>query len=143
MTKIDETKQYKFSEIVKMLEDNEMPIGTTIVIGDDAATSITMTVSGKRRINHTDWIFAMVNLEHAITSACTIKLTIPKEDKFYLKAPKEFRDKYLNLNMNSGKYFLSDKSRGDKYQTQFTQSEIDAMSFDTDFFGEPIKVEDE
>lgn len=30
MTKIDETKQYKFSEIVRMLEEKELPVGTVV-----------------------------------------------------------------------------------------------------------------
>lgn len=142
MTKIDETKQYKLSEIVRMLEDSELPKGT-ILTSELYPNSYPLIVD---EALYCDTLFNKSGDSPELSSRLirnywTIKL--PDEDKYYLKAPKEFRDKYLNLNMNSGKYFLSDKSRGDKYQTQFTQSEIDAMPFDTNFFDEPIKVEDE
>lgn len=139
MTKVDETKQYKFSEIVRMVEDGELPVGTKVA--PNGAYDYLVVGKGTSLKNMHGITSIELNTNLAFKKTWTIKL--PKEDKYYLKAPKEFRDKYLNLNMNSGKYFLSDKSCGDKYQTQFTQSEIDAMPFDTNFFGEPIQVEDE
>lgn len=145
MTKIDETKQYKFSQIVRMLEDKELPVGTSL-ISEYCTKKYPYIVARHSCASPFNNIFEMDLNEPILTDKLfgylwTIKL--PEDDKYYLKAPKEFVDKYLNLNMNSGKYFLSDKSCGYKYQTQFTQSEISAMPFDTNFFGEPIKVENE
>lgn len=142
MKKIDETKHYKFSEIVRMVEDKELPIGTEV--RHDEKTLYVESPNGYhyglQSERYSSYVDAIIG-SYDINNIWTIKL--PREDKFYLKAPKEFRDKYLNFGTNLGKYFLSDKSCEGNYQTQFTQSEIDAMPFDTSFFGEPIKVEDE
>ncbi|MDT1959518.1 hypothetical protein MX629_13925 [Carnobacterium divergens] len=143
MTKIDETKRYKFSEIVRMVEDKELPEGTLLknsyyhfeyeVIKTDKGFSI---FEPKGVGNAPTLCSRLLNFKW------TIKLPKDKEDKYYLKAPKEFGDKYLNLNMRRDVYFISDAGCGNDYQkTQFTQSEISAMPFKTNFF-KKIKVED-
>lgn len=141
MTKIDETKQYKFSEIVRMVEDKELPVGT--LVNNDART---LEVSAS-------WLFMgftdkdspyveTIIGSYDINTMWTIKL--PKEGEYYLKAPHTFAkcNTWLNLNTQTHAYFLGDTNEQfSGYQTQFTQSEISAMPFDTSFFGEPIKVE--
>ncbi|MFS7254386.1 hypothetical protein AB6860_02945 [Carnobacterium divergens] len=44
MTKIDETKQYKFSEIVRMLEEKELPVGTVV---EQKGTTLFVEKGGK------------------------------------------------------------------------------------------------
>lgn len=142
MKKVDETKQYKFSEIVRMLEDSELPKGT-ILTSELFPNSYPLIVE---EALYCDTLFNKSGdspelNSRLIRNSWTIKL--PKEDKFYLKAPKEFNGYYLNLKIHTGVYFLADTECGNNYQTQFTQSEIDDMSFDINFFEKPIKVEGE
>ncbi|MDT1943360.1 hypothetical protein AB6883_12815 [Carnobacterium maltaromaticum] len=143
MTKIDESKQYKFSEIIAMLENSELPEGTELTNAYYSANHV--YVVSKLDGFDSDCMFdkrssSVANMDiRLISYLWSIKL--PKEDKFYLKAPGAFKSKYLNLHIPNDHYFLSDKSGSEIYQTQFTKKEIDAMPFDTTFFGEPIKAE--
>ncbi|MFS7206677.1 hypothetical protein AB6831_04120 [Carnobacterium divergens] len=142
MTKIDETKQYKLSEIVRMLEDSELPKGT-ILTSELYPNSYPLIVE---EALYCDTLFNKSGdspelSSRLIRNSWTIKL--PKEDKFYLKAPESFGSSYLNYNIITNNYTIFTKSETKLCKTKFTQSEIDAMSFDTNFFGEPIKVEDE
>ena len=144
MTKIDETKQYKFSEIIAMLENKELPVGT-VLINAYYTEKYPYVVAKYSSASLFNSIFEMnLNVltlnEKTFGYLWTIKL--PKEDKYYLKAPKGFNSDYLNLNSHTGSYFLAGTGYGNNYQTQFTQSEISAMPFKTSFF-EKIKVEDE
>ena len=145
MTKIDETKQYKFREIVRMLEDKELPVGTVL---KDEYYHEAYVVEGS------DWgltFFEQKGYRNAPILCCclinylwTIKL--PKEDKYYLKAPDRFAkgSSYLVYNTQTRAYFLDGIIADEAgYQTKFTQSEIDDMPFDTSFFGEPIEAEEE
>jgi hypothetical protein len=143
MTKIDESKQYKFSEIIAMLENSELPEGTELTNAYYSASSI--YVVSKLDSSDSDCMFNKRSggVAHAdirlISYPWSIKL--PKGAKFYLIAPKEFYHRYLNLDRKDKTYCLSDKEDSSYYKTQFTQKEIDAMPFDTKFFGEPILVE--
>ncbi|MDT1950089.1 hypothetical protein MX630_04945 [Carnobacterium divergens] len=141
MTKIDETKQYKFSEIIAMVESKALPEGTKVapngvfdylLVGEGSNVNKLYTASGGD--------VTMFNLSMAFSELWTIKL--PKEEQFYLKAPECFGVKYLNLQFSSGEYFFASSSNTNGFQTKFTQSEISALPFKTSFF-EKIKVEDE
>lgn len=57
-----------------------------------------------------------------------------EEEKFYLQKMKSFYDvdydeelAYLNFNVESKAFWLSEKSHGTKLKTQFTQKEIDKI----------------
>ncbi|SBO18630.1 hypothetical protein [Carnobacterium divergens] len=141
MTKIDETKQYKFSEIVRMVEDRELPVGTKVAASEVTDYLLVAEELNTNKLTSSDGDnIARFNFNMVFSRLWTIKL--PKEDKYYLKAPKGFNSDYLNLNSHTGSYFLAGTGYGNNYQTQFTQSEISAMPFKTSFF-EKIKVEDE
>ncbi|MGO2961257.1 MAG: hypothetical protein ACTIDE_01830 [Carnobacterium maltaromaticum] len=140
MTRIDESKQYKFSEIAVMLENKELPKGT-ILFNDYYTNHYPLIVTEELYCNA---LFTKASGEapkldnRLISYSWTIKM--PKEDKFYLKAPGAFKSKYLNLHIPYENYFLSDNCGSETYQTQFTQKEIDTMPFDTNFF-EKVKLE--
>ena len=53
------------------------------------------------------------------------------ENKYYLRVP--FHD-YIYLNFYKCSYIFAGKIQEASYQTKFTQKEIDAMPFDTNFF---------
>ncbi|MDT2011148.1 hypothetical protein [Carnobacterium divergens] len=143
MTKIDETKQYKFSEIVRMVEDKELPIDTKVFggYGKSRTLNVQPTMENYGLQDETEYqsFNKAVIGSYDINNMWTIKL--PKEEQFYLKAPECFGVKYLNLQFSSGEYFFASSSNTVIFQSQFTQSEIDAMPFDTNFF-EKIKAED-
>ncbi len=145
MTKIDETKQYKFIEIIAMLDNGELPEGAKVVsAGHDSNKSIVKsTLGGDLSLYPSlESTMPIAMFGHYFRKGWTIKL--PKEDKYYLKAPKLFAkgSSYLNYNEQTKAYFLGSVPFEGGYQSQFTKSEIDAMPFDTNFF-EKIKVEDE
>lgn len=138
MTKIDESKQYKFSEIIAMLENSELAEGTKVTL---CHSSNLYYYAGEGEVGF--WLYDHYGVTPPTGSThinyeWTIKL--PKEDKFYLKAPKRFYHRYLNFDRNDKTYSLSDKEDTTSYETQFTQKEINSMTFDTKFF-EKIKVE--
>ncbi|WP_413488409.1 hypothetical protein [Carnobacterium divergens] len=144
MKKIDETKQYKFSEIVRMVEDKVLPVGTILTQGrthlfieeGDGYYGIASEV------NRTYIVLTIGN--YALNNKWTIKL--PKEDKHYLKAPDSFgKEKYLNYFKDVDQYRLLGKEEDEDKAilTKFTLSEISAMPFDISFFGKPIKVEED
>ena len=141
MTKIDESKQYKFSEIIAMLENSELPEGTKVTL---CHSSNLYYYAGEGDTGF--WLYDHYGVtlrtgSMHINYEWTIKL--PKEDKFYLKAPKMFcRTPFLNYNKKHPTYFLGGQIEMDEYKTKFTQTEIDSMPFDTTFF-EQEKVEDE
>lgn len=145
MTKIDESKQYKFSEIIAMLENKELAEGTVIrrenkmysnkvlkvesnIVGEVGVLSPSEKVSISANIALLD-----------INSFWSIKL--PKEDKFYLKAPFESLSPYFHYCNVEEKYKFLPSVFGGCCQGQFTKKEIEAMPFDTNFF-EKVKVED-
>lgn len=142
MTKIDESKQYKFSEIIAMLENKELPEGTELTNAYYSANHV--YVVSKLDGFDSDCMFdkrssSVANMDiRLISYLWSIKL--PKEDKFYLLAPNGFKNRYLNLDMNIKKYYLLNKEDSSSYKTKFTQKEIDSMLFDANFF-EEIKVE--
>ena len=138
MAKIDESKQYKFSEIIAMLENKELPKGTKVTL---CHSSNLYYYAGEGEVGF--WLYDHYGVTPRTGSThinyeWTIKL--PKEDKFYLKAPKRFYHRYLNFDRNDKTYSLSDKEDTTSYETQFTQKEINSMTFDTKFF-EKVKVE--
>lgn len=144
MTKIDETKQYKFSEIITMLENLELPEGTVLEDGYYHDNYIVERAGyGLTFFEQKGYRNAPVLCARLINYLWTIKL--PKEVNYYLKAPAAFGGKYLNLQFSTGEYFFAGSSNTGafqfQFQTKFTQSEIDAMPFDTSFFGEPIEAE--
>lgn len=139
MTKIDESKQYKFSEIIAMLENKELQENSVVEHGNKLLKVHKNGIGlGLKDVSNDRFIQATISVVD-INALWVIKL--PKEDKFYLKAPGAFKSKYLNLHIPYDHYFLSDKIGSEMYQTQFTKKEIDAMPFDTTFFGDPIPVE--
>lgn len=145
MTKIDESKQYKFSEIIAMLENKELAEGTVIrrknKMYTDKVLKVESNIVGEVGLIS---MFEKVSIAVAVTlldinSFWSIEL--PKEDKFYLKAPDCFTGfLFLKHNKNIQKYYTSDKYEDAFTQVKFTQKEIDSMPFDTKFF-EKIKVE--
>lgn len=143
MTKIDEAKQYKFSEIVRMVEDRELPVGTKVAASETTDYLLVAEGLSTNKLTSSDGDnIARFNFNMVFSRLWTIKL--PKEDKFYLKPPSAFvQNIVLILNIKDNAYFVGfSATRIEDYQSQFTQSEIDAMPFDTNFF-EKIKVEDE
>ena len=139
MTKIDESKQYKFSEIIAMLENKELPEGTKVTL---CHSSNLYYYAGEGESGF--WLYDHYGITPPTGSThinyeWTIKL--PKEDKFYLKAPKGFYHNYLNFDRTDKIYSLLDEEDSSYYKTQFTQKEIDSMPFNVDFF-EKIKVEE-
>ncbi|MDT1959498.1 hypothetical protein MX629_13820 [Carnobacterium divergens] len=140
MTKIDETKQYKFSEIVRMVEDKELPVGTKVAASEITDYLLVAEGLNTNKLTSSDGDnIARFNFNIVFSRLWTIKL--PKEDKYYLKAPDCFDRCYLNLELSSGVYFFDDSLNTGTSQTQFTQLEIDDMPFDINFF-KKIKVED-
>ena len=146
MTKIDESKQYKFSEIIAMLENSELPEGTELTNAYYSANHV-YVVSKFDGFNSDCMIdkrsSSVANMDiRLISYLWSIKL--PKEDKFYLKAPDCFLytdDNYLNYDIDENAYYLADNQETSSCQTKFTQKEIDDIPFDTNFFDEPIKAE--
>lgn len=139
MTKIDESKQYKFSEIIAMLENRELPEGTKVTL---CHSSNLYYYAGEGKVGF--WLYDHYGVTPPTGSThinyeWTIKL--PKEDKFYLKAPDCFTGfLFLKHNKNIQKYYTSDKYEDAFTQVKFTQKEIDSMPFDTNFF-EKVKLE--
>lgn len=143
MAKIDENKQYKFSEIIAMLENKELPKNTNIRCENKRFNADTNTF-GKLGLVDAASKFIIEATISIIDINALWTIELPKADKFYLKLPSgfEFKDRYLNISLDSCIYFFSDEDEEvNGYQTQFTQQEIDAMPFDTNFF-EQIKVDD-
>ncbi|WP_413496521.1 hypothetical protein [Carnobacterium maltaromaticum] len=146
MTKIDESKQYKFSEIIAMLEKKELPTETVIrrenKMYSDRVLKVESNIVGEVGVlSPSEKVSIRANIALLdINSFWSIKL--PKEDKFYLKAPDCFiGELFLTYHKTLKKYYTSNKFEDHITQTQFTQKEIDAMPFDTNFFGDPISVE--
>lgn len=142
MAKIDESKQYKFSEIIAMLENSELPNNTNISmagkgLGVAKNTLGFMGLFDNSMFNQARSYDVRIT-PHEINSLWTIKL--PKEDKFYLKAPDAFYHNYLSFSIDDGTYILTNTISAHR-EFVFTQKEIDAMPFDTNFF-EQIKVDD-
>ncbi|WP_413509882.1 hypothetical protein [Carnobacterium maltaromaticum] len=147
MTKIDESKQYKFSNIITMLENKELAEGTVIrrknKMYSDKVLKVESNIVGEVGLIS---MFEKVSIEVAVTlldinSFWSIEL--PKEDKFYLKAPNCFmKGKFLNWDCRKDvdKYFFAGTEENWTITTRFTQKEIDSMPFDTKFF-EKIKAE--
>ncbi|WP_413509302.1 hypothetical protein [Carnobacterium maltaromaticum] len=140
MTKIDESKQYKFSEIIAMLENEELPNETNISSGTESFIVLKCMLGTFGLASNKDDSFVKAHITPTdINSYWSIEL--PKEDKFYLKAPDCFTGfLFLKHNKNIQKYYTSDKYEDAFTQVKFTQKEIDSMPFDTKFF-EKIKVE--
>ncbi|WP_366533535.1 hypothetical protein ACOJIU_18005 (plasmid) [Carnobacterium maltaromaticum] len=140
MTKIDESKQYKFSEIIAMLENSELPLNTCVTNSEGKGYIVRKTAGQNFGLVHKSGMDVKIIITaRGINDLWTINL--PEEDKFYLKAPTCFEDfEYLNYNKKLCEYFYEDASETNISQTQFTQKEIDSMPFDTNFF-EKIKVE--
>ncbi|CDF59517.1 hypothetical protein BN424_2648 [Carnobacterium maltaromaticum LMA28] len=143
MTKIDESKQYKFSEIIAMLENKELAEGTEVFKSDEKDPLKFSVCFGDTNSLELVGVYNLSVITVPVSglnvgSQWSIKL--PEEDKFYLKAPKRFYHRYLNFDRNDKTYSLSDKEDTTSYETQFTQKEINSMTFDTKFF-EKIKVE--
>ena len=143
MTKIDESKQYKFSEIIAMLEGKEFPLDTCVFNSDGEKYTVKKTT-----VNYFGLVRRQQMAVQAIISAKDINglwtIKLPPEDKFYLKAPDCFLytdDNYLNYDIDQNAYYLADNQETSSCQTKFTQKEIDDIPFDTNFFDEPIKAE--
>lgn len=143
MFKIDESKQYKFSEIIAMLENKELPAETVISmagrgfgVGENMLGF--MGLFDHSKFNQAKSLDVRIT-PHEINSLWTIKL--PEEDKFYLKAPFKTKKKYLHYCSDSKDYFFH-STTNETYccSNKFTQLEIDAMPFDVNFF-EKVKVE--
>ena len=141
MTKIDESKQYKFSEIIAMLENKELQINACVTNSEGKGYIVRKTARQNFGLVHKSGMDVKIIITaRDVNDLWTIKL--PKEDKFYLKAPVLFaRGLYLNYNKQTHAYFLGSLTQTEGHQTKFTQKEIDAMPFDTNFFGDPIPAE--
>lgn len=144
MTKIDESKQYKFSEIIAMLENKELPVGTEVFMSDQFYPDV-YTVESGINVSYGLSKYRNCSLVAGETSSLNISnlwnVRLPKEDKFYLKAPSCFvYGGFLNYSKNANKYFLAGGNTGFNVQTQFAQKEIDSMPFDIKFF-EKVKAE--
>lgn len=147
MTKIDESKQYKFSEIIAMLENKELAEGTEVFRSDEKdplkfrvcfGDDNSLVLVGVYNLSVISVKVSGLN----VGSQWSIKL--PKEDKFYLKLPDCFSfpsNSYLNYDINKNEYLIADNEETSSCQTKYTQKEISAMTFDTTIFGEPIKAE--
>ena len=143
MTKIDESKQYKFSEIIAMLEEGLLPEmtkvldlshGVLLYVQESNACEFGLTEKKDPAFIETD-----ISSVH-INALWTIEL--PELEKFYLKAPFKTKKQYLHYCSDSKEYFFH-STTNETYccSNKFTQREIDRMTFDTDFF-EKVKVED-
>ena len=139
MTKIDESKQYKFSEIIAMLENKELQENSVVEHGNKLLKVHKNGIGlGLKDVSNNRFIRATISVVD-INALWVIKL--PKKGKFYLKAPDCFTGfLFLKHNKNIQKYYTSDKYEDAFTQVKFTQKEIDSMPFDTKFF-EKIKVE--
>lgn len=143
MTKIDESKKYKFSEIIAMLEDSELPEGAELTNAYYSANHV--YVVSKLDGFDSDCMFdkrssSVANMDiRLISYLWSIKL--PKEDKFYLIAPETFECRYLTFDREDQTYTLwENEEESFCFQAEFTQKQIDAMPFDTKFF-EKVKAE--
>ena len=144
MAKIDESKQYKFSEIIAMLENEELPVGTEVFMSDQFYPDV-YTVESGINVSYGLSKYRNCSLVAGETSSLNISnlwnVRLPKEDKFYLKAPDAFKNGYLNLHLSNRYYLVNDQNDTTTHQTKFTQKQIDVMPFDVVFF-EQIKVDD-
>ena len=141
MTKIDESKRYKFSEIIAMLENSELPLNTCVT-NSEGKGYIARKTAGQNfgLVQKSGMDLKIIITARDINDLWTI--TLPEEDKFYLKAPDAFKNGYLNLHIINRYYLVNDKYDTTTHRTKFTQKEINTMPFDTEFF-EKVKVEDE
>ena len=139
MTKIDESKQYKFSEIIAMLENKELQ-ENSVVEHENKLLKVHKNRIGLGLKDVSNDLFIQATISVVDINALWV-IKLPKEDKFYLKAPDCFTGfLFLKHNKNIQKYYTSDKYEDAFTQVKFTQKEIDAMPFDTNFF-EKVKVE--
>lgn len=140
MTKIDESKQYKFSEIIAMLENSELPLNTCVTNSEGKGYIVRKTAGQNfGLVQKSGMDLKIIITARDINDLWTI--TLPEEDKFYLKAPSCFRYfEFLNYSKMDGEYFLEDANESNLCKTKFTEKQIDAMPFDTNFF-EKAKVD--
>lgn len=140
MTKIDESKRYKFSEIIAMLENSELPLNTCVTNSEGKGYIVRKTAGQNfGLVQKSGMDLKIIITARDINDLWTV--TLPEEDKFYLRTPSCFRDlEFLNYNKNDCQYFIYDLFNSNIVKTQFTQKEIDTMPFDTKIF-EKIKVE--
>ncbi|MFS7423708.1 hypothetical protein AB6878_12905 [Carnobacterium maltaromaticum] len=140
MTKIDESKQYKFSEIIAMLENKELQENSVVEHGNKLLKVHKNGIGlGLKDVSNDHFIKATISVVD-INAFWVINL--PKEDKYYLKAPDNFvYDSFLNYNKRTRSYIFGTQWCSEDSQTHFTKKEIDAMPFDTNFFRDPIPVE--
>ncbi|WP_010049736.1 hypothetical protein [Carnobacterium maltaromaticum] len=140
MTKIDESKQYKFSEIIAMLENSELPLNTCVT-NSEGKGYIARKTAGQNfgLVQKSGMDLKIIITARDINDLWTI--TLPEEDKFYLKAPSCFRYfEFLNYSKMDGEYFLEDANESNLCKTKFTEKQIEAMPFDTNFF-EKVNVD--
>ncbi|CCO12741.2 hypothetical protein BN424_3320 [Carnobacterium maltaromaticum LMA28] len=140
MTKIDESKQYKFSEIIAMLENSELPLNTCVT-NSEGKGYIARKTAGQNfgLVQKSGMDLKIIITARDINDLWTI--TLPEEDKFYLKAPSCFREfEFLNYSKMDGEYFLDDANESNLCKTKFTEKQIEAMPFDTNFF-EKVNVD--
>ena len=57
-----------------------------------------------------------------------------EEKRYYLRTPTTFNENTVVLNYYKNYYLFAGKLEDAGYKTKFTQKEIDAMPFDTNFF---------
>ncbi|WP_157456231.1 hypothetical protein [Carnobacterium maltaromaticum] len=140
MTKIDESKQYKFSEIIAMLENKELQENSVVEHGNKLLKVHKNGIGlGLKDVSNDRFIQATISVVD-INAFWVIKM--PKEDKFYLKLPFESLSPFLHYCYDHKKYEFFSEPLNSSCQWQFTQKEIDDMNFDTTFF-EKVEVEDE
>lgn len=140
MTKIDESKQYKFSEIIAMLENSELPLNTCVT-NSEGKGYIARKTAGQNfgLVQKSGMDLKIIITARDINDLWTV--TLPEEDKFYLKAPSCFREfEFLNYSKMDGEYFLDDANESNLCKTKFTEKQIEAMPFDTNFF-EKVNVD--
>ena len=133
----------KTSELKKIIEDNKF-----IFVNSDCNKSIFIYKNLEDQANYRQssfiskqdaWFGVDDNMPKVVAQAILDYAYTPLEEreeekKYYLKRPNCFVASSVVLNFYEGEYLFSGKIQENGYQTQFTQSEIDAMPFDTNFF---------
>ena len=141
---MSENKKYKFSEIIAMLEDGKVEKGTVFERENGVAGIKKLEVAassngklGLQGLEETLQIRSNINVID-INSLWSMR----GNEVYYLVAPDCFGlNEVLNYDMKVNEYFLSGIEENEEVKTQFTQKEIDKMTFNIEIF-DPIKVED-
>ena len=131
----------KTKEFIKWLEDNKIPFKEydSVIEVVDIARLLKYDIGIKLFDITLLHLSEIKTLEKIIEYAKTPLEERKEEKKYHLRFPKGYNSWYnylaKEINKDNGEYDCSGKCiDNEKYKNIFTQKEIDAMTFDTNFF---------